>query len=327
MLGLPVNTNRGPRRVPEATGQCELAAPVSATYHESKSSRAKPERRAMIPGKLYTVFLSSTTEDLPAERAAVSRAILSNGGIPIGMEQFPAGVQKLDYIKSLIDKSDYLVVVSKSYYGSIEPDSGLSYTEWEVRYAIQKGVPVIPFLIRLGKLTKDETDKIENYKKLVKFHELLDPLNCIYFTSPSDLAEGVGRSLHAMYREHPRTGWVSAETALARTPLEGVWEFRPDASIGADQARQVGDGVRRFKFYTESTFTVYHVESGNTVRGVLSGRYELVGNTYREFPTTGNGTLAHRMGKDVQGTVEISGPSMRMVGPGFNETWYRSSLP
>jgi len=94
----------------------------------------------------YQVFVSSTYEDLKAERDAVIKATLEMGHIPVGMEMFSAGdEQQWELIKRQIDDSDYYVVIAAHRYGSI--DVTISYTEKEYDYAAQIGIPILGFII------------------------------------------------------------------------------------------------------------------------------------------------------------------------------------
>ena len=62
------------------------------------------------------------------------------------MEAFPAAdEEQLEFIKSVIDRTDFYVLIIAGRYGSVAPD-GMSYTEKEYHYAIEKGVPVLVFI-------------------------------------------------------------------------------------------------------------------------------------------------------------------------------------
>src|SRR5437762_5249273 len=96
--------------------------------------------------KKYTIFVSSTQQDLREEREAVAKAILELGHIPIGMEMFSAAdEQQWQLIRRQIDQTDYYVVIVAHRYGSMAAD--VSYTEREYEYAITTGVPVLGFVI------------------------------------------------------------------------------------------------------------------------------------------------------------------------------------
>lgn len=94
----------------------------------------------------FQIFVSSTYEDLKAERDVVIKAILEMGNIPVGMEMFSAGdEQQWELIKRQIDDCDYYVVILAHRYGSM--DGAISYTEKEYDYAVQKGIPALGFII------------------------------------------------------------------------------------------------------------------------------------------------------------------------------------
>src|SRR5258708_5384955 len=96
--------------------------------------------------KRYQVFVSSTYEDLRAERQEVMQALLELDCIPSGMELFPAANQdQWSLIQRVIGECDYYIVISAGRYGSIGP-TGQSYTEMEYRYAISINKPTIAFL-------------------------------------------------------------------------------------------------------------------------------------------------------------------------------------
>jgi hypothetical protein len=96
--------------------------------------------------KRYQVFVSSTYADLEKERQEVMQALLELDCIPAGMELFPAANEdQWSLIKKVIDDCDYYVVIVAGRYGSIGP-SGLSYTEMEYRYAVDRNKPAIGFV-------------------------------------------------------------------------------------------------------------------------------------------------------------------------------------
>ena len=81
--------------------------------------------------KRYQVFISSTFADLEEERKGIMQAIIELDCFPAGMEMFPAtDSEQFEYIKTIIDESDYYVLIVAGRYGSIAED-GISYTEKE----------------------------------------------------------------------------------------------------------------------------------------------------------------------------------------------------
>lgn len=94
----------------------------------------------------YQVFISSTFTDLVDERKAVMKALLDCDCFPAGMELFPAlDEEQFRYIQTIIDESDYYILIIGGRYGSITAD-GISYTEKEYDYAVSKRKHVLAFI-------------------------------------------------------------------------------------------------------------------------------------------------------------------------------------
>ena len=161
----------------------------------------------------YQVFLSSTYEDLQKERNEVVKALLELDCIPCGMEYFPAASEdQWSYIKSLIDNCDYYVVVIAGKYGSLT-DEGLSYTQQEYEYAVEKGIPVVAFIHRdpenlPSKFTEQDEAK---RKKLEHFLKKVKKKLCKEWANADELGAVVSRSLTQLIRRTPRPGWVRAD--------------------------------------------------------------------------------------------------------------------
>ena len=72
------------------------------------------------------VFISSTFEDMRAERQAAVQAILGAGHIPAGMELFSAGDEsQLETVKRWIRDSEAFLLLLGGRYGSLVPDPAL----------------------------------------------------------------------------------------------------------------------------------------------------------------------------------------------------------
>ena len=134
--------------------------------------------------KRYQVFVSSTYTDLIEERAEVMQALLELDCIPSGMELFPAASdEQWNWIKRVIDESDYYLVIVGGRYGSISEKTELSFTEMEYHYAVEIDKPVIGFLHENpGKIPADKTeDSPENRKKLEHFKSVVQTKLCKYW--------------------------------------------------------------------------------------------------------------------------------------------------
>lgn len=178
------------------------------------------------PNKRYQIFISSTFKDLKEERAEVTQAILELGHMPYGMEAFPAANEtQWEWIKQAIQESDYYIVIIGGKYGSVNPKTGISYTEMEYRYANENGIPSVAFIIDdsvdLPK-SKIETDqetasKLSTFKKYIEESKLRKS-----YTSKEDLKAKIYSSILQLTRHHPREGWIKASSLKEYTPNSEV---------------------------------------------------------------------------------------------------------
>lgn len=181
--------------------------------------------------KRYQVFISSTFEDLQDERKAVIDSILDHDCFPSGMELFPASdMSQFEYIKSVIDESDYYILIVAGKYGSIS-ENGISYTEMEYDYAVSMGIPILRFLHKkIGDISSDKTEKtelqtkkLENFRKKVSVNKL-----CNFYTSCDNLKNLVSKSLSHEIKVHPRTGWIRGDIEKDTTLLRQIIDLRTE---------------------------------------------------------------------------------------------------
>ena len=165
--------------------------------------------------KIYHVFVSSTYLDLKEERRAVSEAIAKAGYVPEGMEIFPAASQKqMEFIKSVVDRCDYYILIVGGLYGSML-DASKSFTEAEFDYAIERRVPVLSFFRRdLDKVQARHVEQSElNRQRLDEFKERVKKNSVVdFWESPDELAT---KSLAALAQEsnrNPGVGWVRGDS-------------------------------------------------------------------------------------------------------------------
>ena len=207
--------------------------------------------------KIYQVFVSSTYEDLKLERQEVMAAVVSTGNVPIGMEYFPAGnASPFDFIKKQIDSADYYVLILAGKYGSINDDTGISYTEMEFDYALSKGVPVAVLAIKDPNSlpgTKLELDDANKRQLLEKFRKkALDGRMAKLWEDVKDLRSSVKDSIQHMIKASPRTGWVRASLLNTQTPAS-----QPSAPEPADVAIKI-------------TYDPMLAVFGNTIQAIAS---------------------------------------------------------
>lgn len=223
--------------------------------------------------KKYSVFVSSTYEDLKEARQEVVNALLQMNCFPVGMEYFNASDKsQWEVIKSLIEECDYYILIIAGRYGSVEPTSGKSYTQLEYEYARKVGVPTIAFLHEkpetLQSMYVEQTYKkeLEEFKSEVKNHLVK------FWTDPKGLAGQVALSLHSMFNTHRRVGWMRADEKSSNEQnkellrlkeeneklLDKIKKFEETAPEGTDDLCQGDD-----EFGIQITATVDDDYEGN----------------------------------------------------------------
>ena len=166
--------------------------------------------------KRYQVFISSTFQDLKGARQEVSQALLRAECFPAGMELFPAAdEEQFEFIKQVIDQSDYYIVISAGRYGSIHPEKGLSYTELEYDYAAETGKPVIRLLHKdpFKKLAGEFIEQSDDGREMLRtFREKLSKGTMVNFwEDPKELGQLVVFGLMDARKRKPAIGWVRAD--------------------------------------------------------------------------------------------------------------------
>jgi Domain of unknown function (DUF4062) len=104
------------------------------------------------------------------------------------MELFPAmDEEQLAFIKRVIDDCDYYILIIGGRYGSTGPD-GVSYTEKEYDYAIEKGLKVLAFLHKdPGKIPMEKSDgDPETLRRLNQFREKVSKGRLVNFWSSAE---------------------------------------------------------------------------------------------------------------------------------------------
>jgi Domain of unknown function (DUF4062) len=163
--------------------------------------------------KRYQVFVSSTYADLKEERQHIIQALMEMDCIPAGMELFPAAdEEQWEFIKKVINDCDYYLLLIGGRYGSITPD-GVSYTEKEFNYAIEKGLKVVAFVHQNpGNIqsSKSETNS-DSRDKLALFREKVTKGRLVKFWNNAEELPGlVALSLTKTIKMYPAIGWVRA---------------------------------------------------------------------------------------------------------------------
>jgi formylglycine-generating enzyme required for sulfatase activity len=151
-----------------------------------------------------TVFISSTSRDLLAHRAAVSKALLNAGFHPIDMANFmarPEGATSA-CLREVAD-SDLFVGVYAWRYGFVPPGAAVSITEQEFDEAQRLGKPCFCFVVEEKcDWPAEFREQGDGERRLREFKARIDAtLVRTTFTTPEDLAVKVLASLERWERQ------------------------------------------------------------------------------------------------------------------------------
>jgi hypothetical protein len=180
----------------------------------------------MVKKKLQ-VFISSTYIDLKDERQAAVEAILDAGHIPAGMELFKAGNEdQLKTINRWIDESDVYLLILGGRYGSVETESGESYTHLEYKYAFEKGMPVFATVLSESwlhnKAAQMGGNNVFEQHEQEKYKQFKDFVHSKMIRRVEDLKD-IKLSIHTTLSEfkdlYEFSGWVKGSEVEDNTEL------------------------------------------------------------------------------------------------------------
>lgn len=184
--------------------------------------------------KRYQVFVSSTFTDLQEERQKVIQTIMELDCFPAGMELFPAAdEEQWEFIRRVIDDCDYYLLLIGGRYGSVT-EEGISYTEKEYDYAVERGMRVLAFLhekpdeIPVGRseIRPEAREKLEAFRGKVAQGRL------VRFWSSADALPGlVALSLSKTIKTYPAIGWVRATGVPSTETLSELNDLRKRISV------------------------------------------------------------------------------------------------
>jgi len=181
--------------------------------------------------KRYQVFVSSTYADLKNERSRVIQTLMEMDCIPSGMELFPAtDEEQWEFIKRIIDDCDYYLLIIGGKYGTTGSD-GLSYTEKEYDYAVEKGLKIIALLHENpDDLPETKIESNPKFKqRLIQFREKVAVGRLVKFwTKAEDLPGIVSLSVSKIIKSFPAIGWVRANRVSNEELLSEINELRKE---------------------------------------------------------------------------------------------------
>lgn len=156
-------------------------------------------------------FICSTYVDLRAYRDAVIKNIQSQAGVINAQEFFGARDQKpLTTCLEELNDADVFVMFLGPRYGSVDPDSGISFVEHEYKRATELKLPRFAYIMDQSHSFPIEfVSTGEDAEKLKAFRERVQKdLTVDFFTTPEDLATKVFADLK---RELPKRGFILGE--------------------------------------------------------------------------------------------------------------------
>lgn len=204
----------------------------------------------MTGKRKFSLFLSSTYEDLKEERQALIGVALENGFIPVGMEQFHgAPADQWTVITKIIDDCDFYLLLIGGRYGSIDESVNVSYTEKEYDYAKSKGIPVL-VLIKNPSLIKDEKkdegdgkyDRYELMKRLDNFRNKVknDGNTVAFFDDLNGLKYEASPTLqNAIKFANENAGWVRYKDVADVINEEAEGRIKANTEFGDHQQRML----------------------------------------------------------------------------------------
>jgi uncharacterized protein DUF4062 len=152
-----------------------------------------------------SIFIGSTFADLEPHRAAVLHALQRLEAVARGMEHFGSlpGMPKLECLRVVRGCRAYIGIFAMRY-GSIDPESGKSFTELEYeeaqRFHLRSLIylidedrqPVLPKHVDFG----ESGEKLKALKSRLKEHHVVS-----FFTTPDDLAMRVTQDVARLIQE------------------------------------------------------------------------------------------------------------------------------
>jgi Domain of unknown function (DUF4062) len=228
--------------------------------------------------KRYQVFVSSTYVDLKDERQRVLKALLDMDCIPAGMEMFPASdEEQFEYIRRIIDASDYYILIIGGRYGTLTSE-GISYTEKEYDYAIDRQKPICAFVhSRPGKIPSELTERDPTIaEKLSQFRtKVMESRIVKQWEVASDLPAAVLLSLTHAIKRFPQHGWVRGDTVSSIQLLTQINELRAENDrLKQSKTKEKSDNLEKlFNIeYTNSAYLNSHrpVEKYFTLREIVN---------------------------------------------------------
>jgi len=199
----------------ESVVRVVLMRPASGGEEPDESTRPM----APQPGQLRA-FISSTVFDLPEHRKQAVEACLRQGIFPVSMERAAAeDAACIEISRGMIDKADVFIGVYAWRYGWIPQGSDTSIAEIEFNRAVERGIPILVFLMHNDHPVTRAMVEVENaaQHKLAAFKKRAGKGHvCVQFRSPEELRSQLIQALANLQPLKPTT---SSSTGYVPGPL------------------------------------------------------------------------------------------------------------
>ena len=175
------------------------------------------------------VFVSSTYEDMIDYRKAVIDELNNLEVIPRAMEHFVSSPDKpLDVVLSEVRRCQLFIALVAMRYGSVDTETGKSFSELEYEEAVKNGIPVLSFVIDENEcpVLPKYVDIGEAAEKLKKFKAILNSRYASRFNSVDNLKELVVRAVKKQLDEAKESQNLSNISSSASDYKSGAEVFK-----------------------------------------------------------------------------------------------------
>lgn len=223
--------------------------------------------------KIYTAFVSSAFQSLRDERNITINSLLDFRIMPVGMEHFTVSTNgEFSDIEEIIDDADLFIMLMGSTYGSCD-ENGVSWTEREYLYAVQKNKPMIVIICQkladnrqkpISALTEDERKQVEFSNRIAFARTVSEEFDIqtiiVQFINTCDLSKCVGWTRHAepTLNEEALALWREAHRVFS---LAGLW-YHVHLSDDDESYMRAGT-VRIEQDFTPNHYQELHMDGVN----------------------------------------------------------------
>lgn len=152
-----------------------------------------------------TIFISSTFTDLQQHRKSVWEILEKYDVHVLGMEQFGARTEApIQTCLNAVERADIYIGIIAYRRGSVNSDTGKSFTQMEYEKAVELNKEVLIYLINENdSLVKSgDIDFGEARENLLQFKQVLKEKHTVdFFCSPEDLSQKLNNRLDGFFKK------------------------------------------------------------------------------------------------------------------------------